>query len=165
MFGHVWYILCICMHICTNIYGVHVCVCVCTVYLSISSHLTSPHLISSHLISSHLIYLSIRVCITSLSQNVCPPRLGRAVRRVNVCPSEQRAPALPITSHDSESVHRTHFSSLSWCQIFASVPAKKSLAPAPPPKSPCLTSWLLDQAGGDYYMAWQWDDWFFRMIF
>ena len=159
MFGHVWYILCICMHICTNIYGVHVCV------YCISIYLISPHLTSPHLISSHLIYLSIRVCITSLSQNVCPPRLGRAVRRVNVCPSEQRAPALPITSHDSESVHRTHFSSLSWCQIFASVPAKKSLAPAPPPKSPCLTSWLLDQAGGDYYMAWQWDDWFFSHDF
>ena len=147
---------------CTFVRISMVCMCVCVLYIYLS-HLTSPHLTSPHLISSHLIYLSFRVCITSLSQTVCPPRLGRAVRRVNVCPSEQRAPALPITSHDSESVHRTHFSSLSWCQIFASVPAKKSLAPAPPPKSPCLTSWLLDQAGGDYYMAW--DDWFFRMIF
>jgi hypothetical protein len=144
---------------CTFVRISMVCMCVCVLYIYLS-HLTSPHLTSSHLISSHL---SFRVCITSLCQTVCPPRLGRAVRRVNVCPSEQRAPALPITSHDSESAHRTHFSSLSWCQIFASVPAKKSLAPAPPPKSPCLTSWLLDQAGGDYYMAW--DDWFFRMIF
>ena len=58
----------------------------------------------------------------------------------------------PAQWDDSESGHRTHFSSLSWCQIFASVPAKKSLAPAPPPKSPCLTSWLLE-AGGYCNMA------------
>ena len=161
-FDNVWACLVYTMHLHAHLYEYLWCACVCVLYIYLS-HLTSPHLTSPHLISSHLIYLSFRVCITSLSQTVCPPRLGRAVRRVNVCPSEQRAPALPITSHDSESVHRTHFSSLSWCQIFASVPAKKSLAPAPPPKSPCLTSWLLDQAGGDYYMAW--GDWFFRMIF